>query len=147
MYKAKSVDQYIQDQPQWSEALTKLRKILLDQGLEETIKWGGPTYMFEQKNLIALGGYKAFVSLWFYQGALLKDEKNLLVNAQEGVTKAQRQLRFTHVDEIDPDLVKSYTLETIANQKAGKEIKADTRKPLIIPEELESALTSNAKLR
>ncbi|NQT61469.1 MAG: YdeI/OmpD-associated family protein [Candidatus Marinimicrobia bacterium] len=147
MYKATSVEQYIQNSPHWAEAISKLRKILLELDLEETIKWGGPVYMFEKKNIVSIGGYKSFVSLWYYQGALLKDEKDLLINAQEGVTKAQRQMRFHHIDEINATVVKSYTLEAIDNQKAGKEIKADTKKPLIIPEELEKVLKSHAKLR
>ncbi len=147
MYRAKSVDQYIQNQPYWVEALSKLRKILLELDLEETIKWGGPVYMYEKKNTVSIGGYKSFISLWFFQGALLKDEKGLLINAQEGVTKAQRQMRFQHIDEINADVVRSYTLEAIDNQKAGKEIKADTKKPLIIPEELEKVLKSHTKLR
>ena len=147
MLKAKNVDQYIQSKPHWAEAITKLRKILKELNLEETIKWGGPVYMYEKKNIVSIGGYKAFFSLWFYQGALLKDEKGLLVNAQEGVTKAQRQMRFQHVDEIDAGVVKIYTLEAIDNQKAGKEIKANTRKPLIIPAELEKALESHSNLR
>ncbi|MBC8376715.1 MAG: YdeI/OmpD-associated family protein [FCB group bacterium] len=147
MYRATSVEQYIQNQPQWAEALSKLRKILLELGLEETIKWGGPVYMHEKKNIVSIGGYKSFVSLWYYQGALLKDEKALLVNAQEGVTKAQRQMRFHHIDEINATIVRSYTLEAIENHRSGKEIKADTRKPLIIPEELEKVLKSDTKFR
>ena len=75
MYRAKSVNQYIQNQPHWAKALSKLRKALLELGLEETIKWGGPVYMYEKKNIVSIGGYKSFVSLWYYQGALLKDEK------------------------------------------------------------------------
>jgi uncharacterized protein YdeI (YjbR/CyaY-like superfamily) len=147
MLKAKNVDQYIQSQPHWAEAITKLRKILKELNLEETIKWGGPVYMYEKKNIVSIGGYKSFVSLWYYQGALLKDEKGLLINAQEGVTKAQRQMRFHHIDEINDAIVQSYTLEAIDNQRAGKEIKAETRKALVIPEELEVALKSPAKLR
>ena len=147
MLKAQNVDQYIQSQPHWAEAITKLRKILKELNLEETIKWGGPVYMYEKKNIVSIGGYKSFVSLWYYQGALLKDEKGLLINAQEGVTKAQRQMRFHHIDEINDAIVQSYTLEAIDNQRAGKEIKAETRKALVIPEELEVALKSPAKLR
>lgn len=147
MYKAKSVDQYIQNQPDWVDAIAKLRKVLLELDLEETIKWGGPVYMHGKKNIVSIGGFKSFVSLWFYQGALLKDEKGLLINAQEGVTKAQRQMRFHNADEINTAVVKTYILEAIENQKAGREIKANTSKPLIIPEELERALISQSKLR
>ena len=147
MHNAKNVDQYIQNQPHWVEALIKLRKGLLELDLEETIKWGGPVYMYEKKNIVSIGGYKSFVSLWYYQGALLKDEKSLLVNAQEGVTKAQRQMRFHHLDEINTDIVKAYTQEAIANQIAGREIKADINKPVTVPDDLENALETHTNLR
>ncbi len=146
MQRAKSVDEYISNQPQWSEELKVLRKILLDVGLEEVVKWGGPVYMFNKKNLVSIGGFKSFVSLWFYQGALLKDKKKLLVNAQEGITKAQRQMRFTSGDKIDQATIKAYVLETIENHKAGREIKADTKKPLMIPDELAQAFRSTPDL-
>lgn len=67
----------------------------------------------------------------------------MLINAQEGVTKAQRQIRFTDSDQIDFILIKEYTLEAIDNQKAGRAIKADTKKPLIIPEELKTAFADS----
>ncbi len=147
MSRVKNVAQYLQNQPHWAEAIGKLRKVLLDLGLEETIKWGGPVYMYGKKNIVSIGGYKSFVSLWYFQGALLKDEKNLLVNAQEGVTKAQRQMRFVDDEDIDIEVVKAYTLEAIANQEAGMEIKANTKKPLVMPTELEQAFSRDSHLR
>lgn len=147
MYRAKSVDEYIKNQPQWEDALTILRKLVLDAGLEEGVKWGGPVYMLDKKNILSLGGFKSFVSIWFYQGALLKDEKGLLVNAQEGVTQAQRQLRFTSVDQIDLKVVYAYVKEAIANHRSGKEIKANLKKPLIVPPELETAFKDNDVLQ
>ncbi len=147
MHRAKSVEDYIKNKPHWSNALIKLRKVFLDLGLEETVKWGGPVYMHNKKNLVGLSGFKSFVSLWYFQGALLKDKKGLLVNAQEGVTKAQRQMRFSHIDEIDESIVIAYTQEAMANQNAGREIKANTKKPLIIPPELEQAFSRNSDLK
>ncbi len=147
MRKAKSVDEYISNKPKWSAALAKLREVFLEIGLDEGIKWGAPIYMHGQKNVVGLSGFKSFVSLWYFQGALLKDQKGLLVNAQEGVTKAQRQMRFSSIDEIDTRVVKAYTLEAIANQEAGKEIKADTQKPLVIPPELDQAFGNDPDLQ
>lgn len=72
----------------------------------------------------------------FFQGAFLSDPEHKLVNAQEGKTKALRQLRFADSEEIDYNLVKAYVEEAIQNQKTGKEIKPDQKKPLIIPDEL-----------
>ena len=57
------------------QELLKLRNILLSCGLEETVKWGAPTYTFAGKNVAGLASFKSYVGLWFHQGALLKDEK------------------------------------------------------------------------
>lgn len=75
MYKAKSVDEYIESHIKWSVGFKKLRKLMLDLGLEEAIKWGAPVYMLGKKNVVGLVGFKSFLSLWYYQGALLKDKK------------------------------------------------------------------------
>ena len=39
-----------------------------------------------------------YVGLWFYQGALLSDPQQVLINAQTGRTKASRQWRYTSAD-------------------------------------------------
>ncbi len=81
----------------------------------------------------------------FFIGAFLKDEKNLLVNAQEGKTNALRHMRIESIDEIDKNTVLSYVKEAIENQKSGKEIKADRRiKETIIPKELQIELDKDS---
>jgi len=147
MNKATSVDEYIESHIKWSVGFKKLRKLMLDLGLEEAIKWGAPVYMLDKKNVVGLVGFKSFLSLWYYQGALLKDKRGVLINAQEGVTKAQRQIRFMASDQIDLSLIKEYTLEAMDNQKAGRAIKADTKKPLIVPEELKTAFADSLTLK
>jgi uncharacterized protein YdeI (YjbR/CyaY-like superfamily) len=142
-----SVDKFIEKQSMWEVALTKFRKILLSTELEENIKWGAPVYSLKGKNVVGMGVFKSYVGLWFFQGAFLKDPKNVLINAQDGKTKAQRQLRFTSEDDIDYGVVKAYILEAIQNQKAGKEFKPDLKKLIIIPLEMQSALDNDADLK
>lgn len=78
----------------------------------------------------------------------LKGEHDLLTNAQEGKTKALRQMRFNDASEINQDLVLAYVNEAIANQKAGKEIKPERKvKAVIIPKELEDYLNNDQDLR
>jgi uncharacterized protein YdeI (YjbR/CyaY-like superfamily) len=113
--------------------------------LSETVKWGGPCYTFNDRNVVGLGAFKAYFGLWFFQGALLKDSEKVLVNAQEGRTKAQRQWRMTSAKEIRPALIKRYIKEAVAIEKSGRGIKADRSKPIVIPEELKSALGSSGK--
>ena len=132
------VDQYVEKNPKWSAVLTKLREIIAACGLEETIKWGGPTYTKDRKNLLGLGAFKHFAGIWFFQGALLKDPLGVLVNAQEGKTKALRQWRFAASDTVPADAVRKYIEETIENHHRGLSIKpaAPSKKPLVVPPEL-----------
>ena len=99
------------------------------------------------KMVVGLVAFKNFFTLWFYQGALLTDQHNVLINAQEGKTKAMRQLRFEHAQSIDYDIVKAYIDEAIQNQKDGKEIKVERSKPLAIPEILQARLDDYSDLK
>lgn len=143
MQRYTNVEDYIAGHPEWQKELTTLRAILNDTALEETVKWGGPCYTANGKNIVGLGAFKEFFTLWFYQGALLKDEKGVLINAQEGTTKALRQWRFTSLKEVKKTWIKAYINEAIKNERAGRRITADRSKPLIIPPELKSALNTN----
>ncbi|MCB0596570.1 MAG: YdeI/OmpD-associated family protein [Lewinellaceae bacterium] len=146
MKKPKTVEAYIQSQEQWKEPLSRLRSLLLSTGLEETIKWSFPVYMLDGKNVAGLGAFQSHFGIWFFQGALLKDQQQRLVNAQEGKTQAMRQLRFSSAEEVDEQLVRDYLAEAIRNQKEGREIKPPRRKPLAIPPELKQALDSQPEL-
>ncbi len=91
MQRAKSVDAYINQSAQWHDELKLLRRILRWTSLKEEIKWGAPCYTHNGKNVVGVGAFKSYFGLWFHQGALLKDDNNVLINAQEGKTKALRQ--------------------------------------------------------
>ncbi len=147
MKRAKSVDDYIEMHPEWEDAIAKLRKVLQASELEETVKWGAPCYTLGGKNVVGIGAFKEHLALWFHQGVFLKDPDKVLINAQEGTTKALRQWRFTSAKEIKVTKVKAYVNEAIENQRGGKEIKADRSKPVNIPPELEGALKKKAKVR
>ena len=95
---------------------------------------------------MGLGAFKSYIGIWFHQGVFLKDEAQVLLNAQEGVTKGLRQWRFKPEDTIDRTLVLQYVEEAIANAKAGKQI-TPGKKPLEIPAELEEAFNADAALR
>lgn len=147
MQRYKTVPDYLAGHGEWRPMLDRLRAVMNESGLEETVKWGAPCYTLNGKNLVGLVAFKDFVSIWFHQGALLRDERGVLVNAQEGRTKALRQWRLQSEDEIDEVLLRAYVKETIENQRQGREIKADRNKPLQIPDELARALSEHQKAR
>ena len=144
MKKVNSVEEYIEVNSKWFEGLTVLRNLMLTTELVETLKWSAPVYTINGKNVVGLGAFKNHFGVWFFNGVLLKDEKKLLINAQEGKTKALRQMRFESIDEINKNAVLSYVKEAIDNQKLGKEVKQDRgKKETIIPIELQRELDKN----
>jgi len=143
MKRARTVDNYISDASNWQAELKRLREILKSTELEEDVKWGGPCYTVDGKNIVGIAGFKSYFGLWFHQGALLKDQKNVLINAQEGRTKALRQWRMHAARDIKPAIIKSYVREAIKLAKEGKKIAPARDKPLVIPAELRRALEKN----
>jgi len=120
-----------------------LRRILLATELEEGVKWGAPCYMLDGKNIVGMAGFKTYFGLWFHQGALLADKNTVLMNAQEGKTKALRQWRMKSAREIKPAMIKAYVSEAIKLARAGREITPEHGKAGIIPKELKSAFLEN----
>lgn len=143
MKRYQTVDQYIDGAEYWRDELRQLRKILNATDLEETVKWGGPCYTFNGKNIVGMGAFKSYFGLWFFQGALLSDPENVLVSAQEGKTKALRQWRFQSKKGIDSRIIKSYVNEAISRQEQGLRIEPAKGQPVSIPPELRSALAKN----
>lgn len=143
MQRYQSVEDYLDGHVKWRPLLERLRVIMNECEVEETVKWGQPCYTHEGKNVAGIGAFKEFVSVWFFQGALLRDEHGVLVNAQEGRTRAMRQWRFQAVEEIDETLLRAYVDESIENQRQGKAIKAERKKPVEVPDELAGALAED----
>lgn len=149
MKKIYSVEEYIEENAHYKEALTLLRSIMNSTELEETIKWSMPTYCINGKNVLGIGAFKNHYCLWFHQGVFLKDEEQMLVNAQEDKTKGMRQMRFTSLDDINKNVVLKYVKEAIENQKLGKEIKparSTSKKEVIIPLELQTIFKEDNEL-
>lgn len=144
---AKTVEDYIISHPVWEEELNQLRNLLVSTELKEEIKWGAPVYTLKNKNVVGLAAFKNHCSLWFFQGALLKEHTNLLQNAQEGKTKALRQIRFEKGEELPLEELKPYILEAIQNQKEGKEIKPERKKQVHVPAELLAVFAEDPSLK
>jgi len=143
----KTAENYIQNAEYWQVELRSLRKVLLSTELEETIKWGMPYYTWSGKNIVGMSGFKSYFGLWFTQGVFLKDKAGVLINAQDGTTKALRQWRMSSKDEIKPKLIKSYLQEAIEIAKAGKSIAPARNKIFVVPPELTLEMTNNASLK
>ena len=140
MSRARSVDDYIANAQFWQEELARLRDILQATSLVEEIKWGAPCYTHKGKNVVGIGGFKSYFGLWFHQGALLEDDKQVLINAQEGKTKALRQWRMTSRSDIKPATIRRYVKAATALVDQGKAIKASRSQSVEVPAELRRSL-------
>jgi uncharacterized protein YdeI (YjbR/CyaY-like superfamily) len=148
------VDGFLKKAKKWREEFEKLRKVCLDCGLTEEVKWGKPCYTYpatagrQGNNIVLIHGFKDYCALLVFKGALLKDPKGILIQQTENV-QAARQIRFTNVREIvemEPAL-KAYIKEAIEVEKAGLEVDYKKTSEFVIPEEFQNRLDESPALK
>jgi uncharacterized protein YdeI (YjbR/CyaY-like superfamily) len=130
------VNGYLKKAKKWQAEMEKLRRISLDCGLTEELKWGKPCYTFQESNIVIIQGFKEFCALLFCKGVLLNDPNRIL---KKFGWQAARRIPFTDVREIvemEP-ILKSYIHE--AKEKAGLEV-IYKKNPEPIPEEFQNKL-------
>ena len=143
-----SLFRLIAKHPAWTEQLVLLDELARRSGLKAEVKWGMPTFTEDGTNVVGIGAFKAYVGIWFFQGALLSDPEGVLVNAQEGKTKAMRQWRFAAGERIPRKKLLAYLREARILAAEGKAVPAArTRKPLVLPEELRTAMEQDPHLQ
>ena len=121
----------------WEAEIAEMRRVLAGLAMKEECKWGQPTYTVDGKNIVIMQGFKEYFGLGFFQGALLKDPKKVLV--QLGQVHAGRVMKFTSVKDITAKAatIKAYVREAIAVEKAGLRMKAEKKtSDFPVPEEL-----------
>lgn len=142
------VNFYFNKAQKWQEELEQLRRIILDCGLTEVLKWGVPCYMFEQKNIALVHVFKEYCAVLFFKGALLQDADGILIQQTENVQSA-RQIRFTSVREIVEmeATLRAYIYEAIEVEKAGLKVTLKKSSAYTIPEEFQRKLDEMPTLK
>jgi uncharacterized protein YdeI (YjbR/CyaY-like superfamily) len=142
------VDAFLERQDKWRAAFEKLREMLLDSNLTEELKWGQPCYALDGKNIALIHGFKEYCAILFPKGVLLKDPKGVLIQQTKNV-QAARQIRFANAQEVTKleKTVKAYLREAIEIERSGLKVQFKETKDFERPEELESRLAANAKLK
>jgi uncharacterized protein YdeI (YjbR/CyaY-like superfamily) len=142
------VDFYFSKAKQWQKEYEKLRKIVLDCGLTEELKWGCPCYTFQKSNIVLIHGFKEYCALLFFKGALLNNAHGLLIQQTENV-QAARQIRFTNVKEISGKeaILKAYIFEAIEVEKAGLKVELKKTTEFNMPEEFQNTLDEKPALK
>jgi uncharacterized protein YdeI (YjbR/CyaY-like superfamily) len=144
MHKTNDIVEYYNSMPIHKEGCLLLREIALSCGLVETLKWGGPVYTHRNQNLIGIGAFKSYFGIWFFNGALLKDELNVLVKGSEK-THTQKQWRFQTKNEIKQSKVKAYIKEAMKLMDLGVKMEIKP-KPIPIDSYLEAELKNSDTL-
>ncbi len=120
----------------WQAEIAAMQRVLSGLGMTEECKWGKPTYTVDGRNVVIIQGFKEYVALGFFQGALLKDPAKVLV--QLGRTQAARVMKFTSAREIraKAPIIDAYVREAIAVEKAGLRVKPKKTSDFPVPPEL-----------
>ena len=130
----------------WQAEIAALQKILRGFDLTEACKWGKPCYTADGHNVVIIQGFKEYVALGFFQGALLKDPRKLLV--QLGSVQAARVMKFTSTKEIAAKAatIKAYLREAVAAAKAGRKVETRPRE-LPVPAELKDRFEQDPRFK
>jgi uncharacterized protein YdeI (YjbR/CyaY-like superfamily) len=131
----------------WRAEIAEMRRVLAGLAMKETCKWGKPTYTVDGKNIVILQGFKDYFALGFFQGALLKDPKKVLV--QLGQVQAARVMKFTSVKEITAraSTIKAYVREAIEVEQAGLRIEPKETSDFPVPRELTERFRKDPRLK
>jgi len=142
------VDWFFNKKTKWQDAYSVLRDIVLACGLTEELKWGVPCYTLEDANVLLIHGFKDYSALLFHKGALLKDEKKMLVQQTANV-QAARQLRFSGADDISKQrkTITALIKEAIRIEKAGIKVEMKKTSEFAMPEEFGAVLKDMPELK
>ncbi len=131
----------------WTRELSYLRRLVLESGLKEEVKWGVPCYTFQGANVAIVSALKDYAVLSFFKGALLKNSAEILEKPGEN-TQSDRIIRFTdseRIKRLEPQ-IKALLFEAIEVEKAGLKFNY-SRNPEPVPAELEAKLAADETYR
>ncbi len=87
-----------------------LRRLILEAGpVEETVKWGFPTYV-KDGNVCSINDHEDYLRLQFFRGSALTDSDGLL----EGTGKGMRHLKVRSKEDVQPEVIQAWVREAIA---------------------------------
>ena len=142
------VDFYFNDAQKWAEEVMELRRIVLECGLNEELKWGVPGYTFEKRNIVLIHDFKDYCAVLFFKGALLTDPKGILIQQTANV-QAARQIRFTRVQDVvalEASLT-AYIYEAIEVEKSGVKVAFKKATEFAVSEEFQKKLDESVALK
>jgi uncharacterized protein YdeI (YjbR/CyaY-like superfamily) len=131
----------------WEAEIAAMKRVLASLAMKEERKWGQPTYTVDGKNIVIVQAFKESFGLGFFQGALLKDPKKVLV--QLGQVQAGRVMKFASAKDIAKKAatIRAYVREAIAVEKAGLRVQKRKTSDLPVPEELTERFRRDSRFK
>lgn len=130
----------------WNGGLRALRRLCLEAGLEETVKWGHPCYVHGGRNVVLIAALRGDFRLNFFDAALMSDPEGVM-ERQGANTRHPDTIRFTDAGRVEAlaPVIRAYLAEAKGHAEAGRRApKAEVAVEL--PEELVEALDMDAEL-
>lgn len=130
----------------WIDGLLALRRVCLDVGLVETVKWGNPCFVHAGRNVAMFGALRDDFRLSFFHAALLQDPEGVLERAGPNTRQASL-IRFTRdadVATLEP-VLRAYLREAMGYAEAGV-LPPKEAHDLELPDELVEALDADPEL-
>ena len=139
------IDEGIKGAEPFARAIcTKLREIIFkaEPTIIEDWKWG-PNY-YKDGMVCGFWYFKHHVTFTFFQGAMLKDEKNVLQVNSGNIHN--RHLKFTDIKQINERLLIQYLREAVKNNQKGLKIIQSADKTVVIPADIKKLMVKNKVL-
>jgi len=104
----------------WQQGLLGLRKICLEVGLQETVKWGHPCYVGGGRNIAILGAFRGDFRMSFFNPALMEDPQGVL-EKQGKNTQHPDAIFFRETEDLErlSETVRTYLREAISYAEQG----------------------------
>lgn len=103
MEKHADVDEYLAQATRWRDETVALRALLLDEGLDESLKRGKPSYVHAGGNVAIVQRMKNFLALLFFKCVLLDDpldDSHDVLRQQGANTRSARRLCFMSASQL-----------------------------------------------
>ena len=130
----------------WINGLNNLRRICLDMGLKETVKWGHPCFMHAGRNIAIFGAFRTDFRLSFMNPGLVRDTEGVL-EPQGPNSLTPSMIRFAVVEqvgEMEP-VIRAYLRQLMDHAEAGTK-PPKVEREIDMPDELTEALDDDPEL-
>lgn len=147
------IDEYIEKSQEFARPiLNHLRKLLHKAcpGVEETIKWGFPHFMYHNGILCSFASFKQHCAFGFWKASLMQDPEGRF--NKNGYTAMGQFDRICTLKDLPADKVLlAYIREAAQLNEAGikkpEKARPATPKEIIVPDDVAAALQQNTKAR